>query len=414
MKNKEKTKPPQHRHPICIAFESEEHYSQCVQDTKKYREYTELIFKAFPESFPEGFEKGFTFHDQYTSKKMDVTLRRIRIKTSDDVFLVRPSFVMPYMIERTDFVEKALYLRRWGVSYGGLTYVFGKDPMFWYRADMSLGRPSIVSTTIKSKENLPKDLGADEKHTRIKREKCYVTTTVSGPCILGASVVPSASADDLKKGYGDFAKECQEIDPSYAPETVCVDGWDGTWKAWKSLFPFVTLILCFLHSALKVTTCFFKDKNTKKEAADQVWNAYRAETKAQFSQRIRRLREWSEKYIAKGKLLESIQKLCSKCHLFTKAYDFKTPYRTSNVVDRLMNYQDRLLYSMQYFHGTIESARKSVRSMAMLWNFHPYVKRMFSKKSSRISPFHDVNGFVYHENWLHNFLVSSCTFRRKK
>jgi hypothetical protein len=41
--------------------------------------------------------------------------------------------MMPYMIARTDEVEKALYLRRWGVPFEALVYVFGRDSMFWYR-----------------------------------------------------------------------------------------------------------------------------------------------------------------------------------------------------------------------------------------------------------------------------------------
>ena len=39
------------------------------------------------------------------------------------------------------------------------------------------------------------------------------------------------------------------------------------------------------------------------------------------------------------------------------AYDFPDAYRTSNQIDRLMNYQDRILDDLQYFHGTIEAAR---------------------------------------------------------
>ena len=34
------------------------------------------------------------------------------------------------MIARTDEVEKALYLRQWGVPFDALAYVFGRDAMF--------------------------------------------------------------------------------------------------------------------------------------------------------------------------------------------------------------------------------------------------------------------------------------------
>ena len=51
---------------------------------------------------------------------------------------------MPYMIARTDAVEKALYLRQWGVPFDALAYVFGRDAMFWYRAWLAFGRPSLL------------------------------------------------------------------------------------------------------------------------------------------------------------------------------------------------------------------------------------------------------------------------------
>ena len=72
-----------------------------------------------------------------------------------------------------------------------------------------------------------------------------------------------------------------------------------------------------------------------------------------------------------------------------------------------MNHQDRLLYAMRYFHGDLASARLAVRAMAMLWNFHPYGARLRRRDDERLSPFADVNGFEYHDNWLHNFQIAS-------
>ena len=66
---------------------------------------------------------------------------------------------------RTEEVEQALYLRHWGVPFDALVYVFGRDAMYWYRAEMALGRPAIVGRTVKQPEKLPGHLLADEKHT---------------------------------------------------------------------------------------------------------------------------------------------------------------------------------------------------------------------------------------------------------
>jgi len=56
----------------------------------------------FPELFPATIERGYTLHDILpASKKMpDIRLRRIKVAASDtpfkeEVFTIRPSFVMP-------------------------------------------------------------------------------------------------------------------------------------------------------------------------------------------------------------------------------------------------------------------------------------------------------------------------------
>ncbi len=83
------------------------------------------------------------------------------------------------------------------------------------------------------------------------------------------------------------------------------------------------------------------------------------------------------------------------------------------MLDRLMNHQDRLLYNMQYFHGNQSSARRYLRSMALVWNFHPIGVRTRSKNISRYSPFTDLNGWSYHQNWLHNLLIASSMNGRR-
>ena len=70
---------------------------------------------------------------------------------------------MPYLIAKTDAIEKALYLRQWGVPFSVLVYVFGHDAMFWYRAWLRLGRPNLVGSTVKQEENMPEHLLADEQ-----------------------------------------------------------------------------------------------------------------------------------------------------------------------------------------------------------------------------------------------------------
>jgi hypothetical protein len=143
---------------------------------------------------------GFTLHDLCgSSKQPGLKLRRIKLNESNEVYTVRPAFVMPYLIAKTDEIEKALYLRQWGVPFSALVYVFGRDAMFWYRAWLRLGRANLVGSTVKAEETMPEHLVADEKITWLAGEEVYVPTTVGGGCILGITVAEQADGTVLKQ-----------------------------------------------------------------------------------------------------------------------------------------------------------------------------------------------------------------------
>jgi len=390
---------------ICLPFESEAQYTTLVDDPMLYRDFLAQIYGQHPELFPTAWEQGFTFHDSYQSKKTAHLIRRVKLKENGEVFALRPSFLMPYCTALTDDVEKALYLLQFGVPLAALVYVFGRDEMFWYRLFLQLGRPSLVGTTVTDKERMPRHLLADEKQTWIQGTKVFIPTTVSAGIFLGVSVVTNASTEELTTGYQEFQKEATALDPDYQPETVCTDGFSATRKAWRALFPTITLVLCFLHITLKL-----RDRCRgllRTEVLDRAWHIYEATNKRQFSQRARRFTEWARQKIESAPLLEVAVKLHERTSHYLTAFDYAAAHRTSNAVDRLMNYQDRKLYAMRYFHHSTKSARLMVRAIAMMWNFHPYSERLRRNDGSRLSPFADLNGFQYHGNWLHNFLIAS-------
>jgi len=401
------TTSPRGSKTIIIAFPNEEFYQTCMTDPSEFRDHLHTTYTEHPELFPQGFANGYTLHGFVHSKKQELLTRRIKVTETQRAYQIHPSFLMPYMIARTDEVEKGLYLRRWGVPFEALSHVFGHDPMFWYRAYTALGRNSIVGTTIKDPANLPPDILVDEKHTRLQGEKAYVTTTVAKECILGADIAEQADTVSLTQGYQTFKDECQSVDKTYSPQTINTDGWEATKKALKALFPQAVLILCFLHAYLKIEAHTKRAKEQLHTIGQKVWHVYRAETVAQFSQRIRRLREWSEAHLT-GVVKEKVLDLCAKGSQFKGTFQYPTAYRTSNALDRLMNYQDRVLYAMQYLHGSKLSARLNVRAMALLWNFHPYGARTQAKYEGQgNTPFERLNGFRYHDNWLHNLMIAS-------
>ncbi len=137
-----------------------------------------------------------------------------------------------------------------------------------------------------------------------------------------------------------------------------------------------------------------KTKALWQQLTGRLWHVYKAPSKRHFAQRLRRLGEWAIKGRVKQKtILQRLLNLKGKSAQFQVAYDHPDAARTSNMLARLMNYQDRLLYTMQYFHGSEKSARLYLRAMALIWNFHPYGSRTKANASQRCSPFKDLNGF---------------------
>jgi hypothetical protein len=390
---------------ICLPFQSEADYQACVENVTTYRAQLTNMQKQYPEIFPQAMAAGFRFHDLYRSRKQPgLVLRRIKLTQTGEVFTLRPSFVMPYLIARTDEIEKALYLRQWAVPFEVLAYVFGRDAMFWYRAWLAFGRPSLVGATVKAAERMPQHLVADEKISWLQGAEVCVPTTVGHHCVLGIGLAKGEDSAALTAVYGEFAAEVIEVFPTYQPQSVCTDGWAATRDAWRAVFPAITLVLCFLHSVLKIAE---RCRGQLRAAVlDKAWHVYHSTTKRSFAQRVRRLREWSGGHLS-GAVAAMVEKLCARSADFLPAYDCPGAARTSNAVDRLLNIVDRQLYAMRYCHGTTHSARLAVRALAMQWNFHPYSNRLRRDEPQRASPFADLNGFQYHSNWLHNFLVAS-------
>ena len=149
-----------------------------------------------------------------------------------------------------------------------------------------------MGTTVKDPEKLPCQLAADEKVTWLSGTEVYITTTVGQGCVLGVGLATAVSTEALQAGYGEFKAEARALSATYAPETVCTDGFRATRLAWQQLFPRVILILCSWHGVLKV-----RDRcrgELRQQVLDRVWRCYEAATARQFSQRLRRLHEWAE------------------------------------------------------------------------------------------------------------------------
>jgi hypothetical protein len=396
---------------ICLPIDKDR-YLQVVDSSEEFRAWLDQAFRDMPELFPQAVASGYTLKDARHSKKADLMLRRIECKATGEAFTVRPSFVLPYMTGNTAEVEGALYLRSFGVPFWALTRVFGRNPMYWYRLEISLGRNSIVGTTVRQAE-LPEHLLADEHHQTLDGDKVYVATTVAEGCCLGAALSQSADEVGLTEAYGAFKQEALNVDPDYQPKTVNTDGWAATKLAWQALFNLIVVLRCFLHGWLSIRKRAKHLKEVFWALGEKVWHAYRAETRSRMVQRLRRLREWAKENLT-GVVQEKVNNLCKRAKEYGQTYAHPGCHRTSNMLDRVMRAMNRYFDSGQHLHGSVEAADQHCRAWALMYNFMPWSPATTRANKGVECPAERLNQHRYHDNWLENLLISASLagFRR--
>lgn len=340
----------------------------------------------------------------------------VKIKVGEENYQIHPSFLVPYGRGKTDMASKGLLLFKYNVPSWVIAEVLGGSKMYWYRLYLSVGKYSLAGTTIKKTENLPEHILADEEHIYINGEKSYIATTIGNECILGAEVSKTATEDDLTDAYRVFKEETQDVNPLYAPVTVNTDGWAATKNSFKNLFNSIVIIQCFLHAFIKIRDRAVKNlQGIFQEISTKVWDCYKAENKRNFSQRIRRLRQWAENFVPDSMMKEKLLDMCFKRSIWATYYDFPLAHRTSNALDRLMKLMSRHIYNHQSFHSTIAKATLNMRAFALIYNFAPSCPYTVKKYNGMRSPAERLNGFKYHDNWLQNLLISASLggYRKK-
>ena len=246
----------------------------------------------------------------------------------------------------------------------------------------------------------------DEKHAKRLKNKIYIAATTVKNCVLGAEVAEDPYAKSLTKAYSVFANESRNIDPGYMPKSVNIDGWDATKLAMSALFTGIVIIHCFLHGFIKI-----RNRCRKSEIFDvicgKVWHVYKSDNKKTFAQRLRRFKDWANKHVKMPGTLSKILALCGKSKLYQTAYDHPDGYRTSNAIDRSLKQLKKSIVTRQNFHGSLKTTNNSVRSWALLHNYHPYCLKKVKSRDIYMSPATELNGFYYSGNWLKNLVISS-------
>lgn len=389
---------------ICLAIDQSS-YQDLVGDPARFRAWLDQSFRSSPELFPRAFALGYRLKDDRVSAKTGLRIRRIRLKATGESFSVRPSFALPYQTALAGDVADALFLRCFGVPFWAIAKVFGKDHDYWFRLEVSLGRNSIVGTTLR-KAGLPEHLLADEHHQTRDGQKNYVATTVGAGCCLGAALAQSAGTEDLQAAYGAFKEEALNVQPDYQPQTVSVDGWASTHQAWLALFPLAALLRCFLHGWLNMRSRG-KLNESFAELSGKVWEAFAAPNRRAFAQRMRRLWEWAVANVKGAWLLEQVEKMCKRKQEYGEAYGYEGGHRTSNMLDRVMRSMSRYFEDGQHLHGSKEACELHGRAWALLYNFRPWHRATGRANDGWRSPAERLNAHRYHGDWLQNLLVSA-------
>ena len=92
---------------ICIPC-SPQQYERIIDDPALFRTFLDQQIEATPDLFPPEIRRGYRMKDLYTSRKTGWALRRIELRNLQ-CYLVRPSFLMPYLSGHTEDVQAPLF-----------------------------------------------------------------------------------------------------------------------------------------------------------------------------------------------------------------------------------------------------------------------------------------------------------------
>ena len=207
--------------------------------------------------------------------------------------------------------------------------------------------------------------------------------TVGEDAIMGVDLTNSADDGHMREACDQVAAEAENLAPRYAPKTVNTDGWAATRNAFKSLFPGIAVILCFLHGFLKIRDRSRQDPELHRRG----WDVYRAATADEFRRLMGQFQEWCGTRTWKTAVGAMLAKLGKRTEDCVVAYDHPGCRWASNMVDRPMNRLFRQMYSGRGLHGQQRSSEMRLKGWALLLNFRFYAPRS-NQRRDFASPAH--------------------------
>jgi hypothetical protein len=242
---------------ITVDFHDETTYFKLLDDRRAFVEFVLAFLLALGFQLKHKATCGgggcLTRHSHYMRLRVGgVTIWRIQCTTCKAVFTILPHFILRYRQMRSEVGRDALMATHGGLSLELCAVIGHLSPMALYRLVCAFGQQSLVTVLTRCGLPLPTYFLADEKHSHCLTEKVYLPTIVCGRVIWHLGYTEDASAAAFTQSYGVFQRAAVQQEPSYRVRGILTDGFDGTVKSMRTLFPRARLGNCLRHALTKL------------------------------------------------------------------------------------------------------------------------------------------------------------------
>jgi len=407
MKNKNRT--------IVVDFGEESYYQNIIGNGKAFLEFVmayimSIGFQLLHKQYCTG-GSCLTRHSHYARVKCGgITIWRIQCTTCKAVFTVMPSFLIRYFSCKTEQVKRAIIAYHGGLSFENCAICYNISPMCLYRLICAFGKHCLATMLYQAGVPLPKNLQADEKHTKCLGEKGYIPLLTCGHAIWDIDYIDNVDEQTLAPFYQQFVEQTKALEPNYAPKTITHDGFKATIKALREIFKNTcTYLLCWLHACRSIGNII---TSYSKEEADKIsgrlWiMLLRCHKKVSLKNVSRRscLTALLRKYkpLLPPDIFEELKAwIDRKKPYFYAGMDYPLALSFSYSIDHICNHLDRKLFMMKHFHHP--NARKDLflKGFALLHCFIPYQR--FAINAFK-SPAQVEGASLPHHDWFVSLLI---------
>ncbi len=397
-------------------------YLEIINNKKRY---IRILTKAMAKSTVQHKEgctcsKGYTHHlsrtrtpRNFRGERYEVPIWQIRCLECGAVFTILPSFLARYQRNDTDCMSKLLEINlimtsSYRHTLKILEYAHGEQ-LAWNPKRMLhivnwlgdlLPLPCIL---MRLGLTPPETILEDEKFVRENGEKTYSVFIFCEEVIWWTDYLNQTDETKLEASFRSYLSKVREIYANYNIKAATYDGWEAAKKAFKAINQSIVIQECHFHAKARMrralpiiereNSTFTRDQLQEiKQRHDQILDA---DTRASYSQRLRRFKETFGHITQVAKRCLSLK---NKLKMFLAYLFFPVLClpKVSTSLDQLIKFFARKFRIMQTFRNA-SSADKTVRAFAIVRNFWRY---MPGAKREGMSPVEIAGANLQGISWL--------------